>query len=201
MENYCFDDPLYWYAHYASFSISLLYLLLAVPGRFAFTWISLDTRTEYTKTLDILFYFSQTSQFWLDFLTVPILYWEFQQPRDFPDNNEFPSTVHLIKLMGIARAKRLFDEKEINNWTVLNIIELIVGLAIVSHLFSIIFISAGWHQRIMAGQKSWLDVFVDNDTRCYELYITGFYFSAATWFTVGYGDISPKNSMEMAISV
>ncbi len=72
----------------------------------------------------------------------------------------------------------------------------------VSHLFNIAFISSGWQQRIMAHQTSWLDVWVDNDaTSCHELYVTGFYFAAATWFTVGYGDISPLNSVEQAVSV
>ncbi len=79
-----------------------MYLLLAVPGRFAFTWISLDTRTEYTKTLDVLFYFSQTWGFWFDFLTIPILYWEFQEPVDF-EPNLYPTSVQLIKVLAIAR--------------------------------------------------------------------------------------------------
>ena len=118
LENYCYDDIYYYYWHYFSFLNSVVYLFLAVPGRLAFTWISLETRTEYTKTLDILFYFSQTLQFWFDFLTVFILYWEWQPPQDFTRNPpEYPSLGTSIKLLILFRTKRLLDEKEIKNST------------------------------------------------------------------------------------
>ena len=53
------------------------------------TWISLESRKELTKTIDIVMAFAQTKQFWLDCLSVAALFLEFGTPQAFPSVQAF----------------------------------------------------------------------------------------------------------------
>lgn len=84
-DRYCASSPNYVTTQIVCATISLVYLVLALPGRLLWTWISLEDRKEYTTTKDIIFLFAQTSRFWLDLISVSMLFLEFQKPVVFPD--------------------------------------------------------------------------------------------------------------------
>ncbi|CAK90813.1 unnamed protein product (macronuclear) [Paramecium tetraurelia] len=107
----------------------------------------------------------------------------------------------IIQLQNIIRVfQRLQNSQDYSETTslLLDLIKLVMFLFLLEHLFSCIWYFVGIQE---IAQDSWIKSNGLTDAPYTDQYITAFYFSSVTMFTVGYGDVVPKNIYERLVTI
>ncbi|CAD8048420.1 unnamed protein product [Paramecium sonneborni] len=107
----------------------------------------------------------------------------------------------IIQLQNIIRVfQRLQNSQDYSETTslLLDLIKLVMFLFLLEHLFSCIWYFVGIQE---IAEDSWIKANGLSNASYTDQYITAFYFSSVTMFTVGYGDVVPKNIYERLVTI
>ncbi|CAD8052274.1 unnamed protein product [Paramecium sonneborni] len=107
----------------------------------------------------------------------------------------------IIQLQNIIRVfQRLQNSQDYSETTslLIDLIKLVMFLFLLEHLFSCIWYFVGIQE---IAEDSWIKSNGLQNAPYTDQYITAFYFSSVTMFTVGYGDVIPKNIYERLVTI
>lgn len=124
------------------------------------------------------------------------------------DLNVNENSVHLILFTFLIHTKTNYDlikhyeegfnvSKKLSS--IIQLCKFIVFLFYMLHLFSCLWWWVGQYS-VLSRNQSWITVEVLEMT-WYQQYLESLYYSSVTMFTVGYGDVIPRNTLEKAVSI
>ena len=134
------------------------------------------------------------TNFWLELITNLSLYFSFNK------NFKFLSLLFLLRIITLAKLYKKFKEEFLYNSKIsdfLSLIKIIFLILFFSHICACImhYIAIYMTDNYNTTQ-TWI-YFKNLENKNWKIrYLNAFYFSIVTQVTVGYGDISPQNSIE-----
>ena len=112
----------------------------------------------------------------------------------------------ILKSLKLSQEKKTAKKKEKNKFNLLEefninsaykrLLKFVLGFIIFSHVLSCLWIYIG-----KMSYPNWIFDSKLQDKDDFTLYIAAFYFNWTTIFTVGYGDITPKNTSEIIFTL
>ncbi|KAL4498377.1 hypothetical protein ABPG72_013183 [Tetrahymena utriculariae] len=91
-------------------------------------------------------------------------------------------------------------QKNLEN--ILDLMKLLFKIGSICHFFSLLWFALGQYEIIILGkQNTWIQYKSIQDAGIFTQYIYSFYYITTTMITVGYGDITPQNEIEITFSV
>ncbi|CAK68968.1 unnamed protein product (macronuclear) [Paramecium tetraurelia] len=116
----------------------------------------------------------------------------------------WPKFILVLQYIQVANILKFIDISQYSfklsrmSTSIVELIKLITLILLVQHIFSCVWIVFGI-QGQNTQQQSWLDKF-EYDQWSYQ-FLQSFYFICVTTFTVGYGDLTPKNPPEQIFTI
>ncbi|KAL4448740.1 hypothetical protein ABPG74_012829 [Tetrahymena malaccensis] len=91
-------------------------------------------------------------------------------------------------------------QKNLEN--ILDLIKLLFKIGSICHFFSLLWFALGQYEiQVLGKSNTWIQYKSIQDAGIYTQYIYSFYYITTTMITVGYGDITPQNEIEITFSV
>ncbi|CAD8158911.1 unnamed protein product [Paramecium pentaurelia] len=103
--------------------------------------------------------------------------------------------INILKFIDVSQYSLKLSRMQTS---IVDLIKLITMILLVQHIFSCVWIVFGVYS-LQNQEDSWLNKY-DNDDWSFQ-FLQSFYFICVTTFTVGYGDLTPKNPPEQIFTI